>query len=215
MAENTPKNVVVNLILRKLTLGRSTIFVNFEEMFSIDIGSRESQCHIKWYLYFTKAMWHSMLVLKLFHGTPMYSQAPQLQQDLFSSHRFNILASIGLFATTLPPWQLESGYITLLLKTLQGLLILTLRYHMILWCLWPHLLSPLLLSSGHTDPFAIPGTCQVCFCFRTCALSICAAWYSSPRCHYGWLLLGSDTAFSVSSILTALFQCNPLLFSSF
>ena len=47
MAENTPKNVVVNLILRKLTLGRSTIFVNFEEMFSIDIGSRESQCHIK------------------------------------------------------------------------------------------------------------------------------------------------------------------------
>lgn len=130
-----------------------------------------------------------MLVLKLFHGTPMYSQAPQLQQDLFSSHRFNILASIGLFATTLPPQQLESGYITLLLKTLQGLLILTLRYYMILWCLWPHLLlSPLLLSSGHPDPFAIPGTCQVCFCCRTWALSICSTWYSSPRCHRGCFL---------------------------
>lgn len=122
-----------------------------------------------------------MLVLKLFHGTPMYSQAPQLQQDLFSSHRFNILASIGLFATTLPPWQLESGCITLLLKTLQGLLILTLTYYMILWCLWPHLLlSPPLLSSGHPDPFAIPGTCQVCFCFRTCALSICSTWILPP-----------------------------------
>ena len=45
MAKNTPENVVVNLILRKLTLGRPTIFVDFEEMFGIDTGSRESQSY--------------------------------------------------------------------------------------------------------------------------------------------------------------------------
>lgn len=95
-------------------------------------------------------MWHSMLVFKLFHGTPVYSQAPQLQQELFNSHRFNVLASIGLFATALPPWQLESGS-TLLLKTLQRLLILTIRYYMILWCLWPHLLLSPLLSALATQ----------------------------------------------------------------
>lgn len=106
-------------------------------------------------------MWHSMLVFKLFHGTPMYSQAPQLQQELFNSHRFNMLASTGLFATTLPPWQLESGYSTLLLKTLQRLLILTIRYYMILWHLWPHLLLSPLTQLWPPRPFCyswnIPG----------------------------------------------------------
>lgn len=92
-----------NLILRKLTLGRSTIFVDFEEMFGVDIGSRESVILNDICILQKPLMWHSMLVFKLIHETPMYSQAPQLQQELFISHRFNILASIGLFATTLPP----------------------------------------------------------------------------------------------------------------
>lgn len=160
-------------------------------------------------------MWHSMLVFKLFHGTPMYSQAPQLQQELFNSHRFNMLASTGLFATTLPPWQLESGYSTLLLKTLQRLLILTIRYYMILWHLWPHLLlSPLLLSSGHPDPFAIPGTYQVCFGFRTYALSVCSTWYSSPRCHYGWFLF-SFSAWPGQCLLHDLYPDHAIPIQSF
>ena len=164
-------------------------------------------------------MWHSMLVFKLFHGTPVYSQAPQLQQELFSSHRFNVLASIGLFATALLPWQLESGS-TLLLKTLQRLLILTIRYYMILWCLWPHLLlSPLLsalatqtllLFLEHTRYALVSGPVHWVFALPgILPPDVIMAGSFSPS------VLGSDTAFSMSSTLTTLFQYSPLLFSNF
>lgn len=111
----------------------STIFVDFEEIFGIQVTERAS--HIKWHLYFTKAFNAAQYVgfQTVFHGTPRYSQTPQLQQELFSSHRFNILGfHQSLCYMTLPPWQPESGYITLLLKTLQGPLIKTITCYVIL-----------------------------------------------------------------------------------
>ena len=71
-----------------------------------------------------------------------------------------------------------------------------------------------LISSGHPDPFAIPGTYQVCFGFRTCALSVCSTWYSSPRCHYGWFLF-SFSAWLGHCLLNELYPDHTVPIQSF
>lgn len=84
----------------------------------------------------------------MFCGTPRCHPTPQLQLELLSFHRFNILGFHCSFFSYLVPGQPESGYITLVLKTFQGFII-AVRCYMILLCLWSHLL----LGSGHVTFF--------------------------------------------------------------